>query len=179
LDSFCGDVLYKGIYATFGDPVISFTVVLTGILMFSALGGYTSSQCNRASLKLIFILLLILLATLSLSQGFISQQILKAPFILRLTPSAFDTCADRVCHGISLPPRHALYVKQYGSARVCLVCKRMCLSTYFNYFRTNGNKFRYTYNPGMCDFRLLSCLSQQQKRLLSISNIYVCMHIYT
>jgi hypothetical protein len=69
----------------FGDPVISFTIVLTGILISSALGGYTSSQCNRASLKLIFISLLILLATLSLSQGFISQQILKAPFILRLT----------------------------------------------------------------------------------------------
>ncbi len=68
----------------FGDPVISFTIVLAGILIFSALGGYTSSQCNRANLKLIFILLLILLATLSLSQGFITQQILKAPFILRL-----------------------------------------------------------------------------------------------
>ena len=71
----------------FGDPVISFTIVLAGILIFSALGGYTSSQCNRANLKLIFILLLILLAALSLSQGFITQQILKASFILKLALS--------------------------------------------------------------------------------------------
>lgn len=69
----------------FGDPVISFTVVLTGILIFSALGGYTSRRFNRAHLKFILIFLLILLAALSLSHGFISQKILKTPFTLKLT----------------------------------------------------------------------------------------------
>ena len=68
----------------FGDPVISFTVVLSGILIFSALGGYVSQQFDRAKLGLIFIVLLILLLFLLPAQGFISHQILKAPFIPRL-----------------------------------------------------------------------------------------------
>ena len=68
----------------FGNPVISFTIVLSGILIFSALGGYVSQQFKRVRLEFIFIILLILLLFILLAHGFISHQILKAPLIPRL-----------------------------------------------------------------------------------------------
>jgi len=68
----------------FCDPVISFTIVLSGILIFSALGGYVSQQFNRIRLWLIFIVLLILLLFILLAHSFISHQILKVPFVPRL-----------------------------------------------------------------------------------------------
>jgi hypothetical protein len=45
----------------FGDPVISFTVVLTGILIFSGLGGYCSQRIGSAGLRNVLIALIAVL----------------------------------------------------------------------------------------------------------------------
>lgn len=45
----------------FGDPVISFTVVLTGVLIFSGLGGYCSQRIGPGGLRNILIVLIAVL----------------------------------------------------------------------------------------------------------------------
>ena len=58
----------------FGDPVISFTVVLTGILIFSGLGGYCSQRIGPGGLRnvliaLIAVLVLVFLGLDSMIRG--------------------------------------------------------------------------------------------------------------
>ena len=45
----------------FGDPVISFTVVLTGILVFSGFGGYCSQRIGPNGLRYVLIALILVL----------------------------------------------------------------------------------------------------------------------
>jgi len=52
----------KALTLVFGSPIISLTVVLTGILAFSGMGGFYSSKFNRQHLKYILIATLLLLA---------------------------------------------------------------------------------------------------------------------
>ena len=48
----------------FGDPVISFTVVLSGILVFSSIGGYWSHHISHRGLQYILIALVLVLTIL-------------------------------------------------------------------------------------------------------------------
>jgi hypothetical protein len=50
----------------FGDPVISFTIVLAGLLIFSSMGGLWSLKLNRSALKMVLLGLLIILVLIIL-----------------------------------------------------------------------------------------------------------------
>jgi hypothetical protein len=50
----------------FGDPVISFTIVLTGLLIFSGMGGLWSLRLSRSALKMVLTGLLVILVILIL-----------------------------------------------------------------------------------------------------------------
>ena len=51
----------KRMVLLFGDPVVSFTVILTGMLVFSGLGGFLSQRFSKRSLPVVLIILIGLL----------------------------------------------------------------------------------------------------------------------
>ncbi len=80
----------------FGDPVISFTIVLTGILVFSGFGGYLSHQIGRQGIRYALIALIAVLFLIFLGIDPIINRILglSKPLryfltILILMPSGF------------------------------------------------------------------------------------------
>jgi len=80
----------------FGDPVISFTVVLTGILVFSGFGGYCSQRIGPGDLRNVLVALIAVLILVFLGLDPIIHRILGlskilqyALAILLLIPSGF------------------------------------------------------------------------------------------
>ncbi len=67
----------------FGDPVISFTVVLSGILIFSSFGGYYSQHIRIRGLKKALIALIVVLTFIFFSFRPIIQYILSLPIIIQ------------------------------------------------------------------------------------------------
>lgn len=67
----------------FGDPVISFTVVLAGVLVFSGAGGYWSQRLNTTGLRYYLIVLLGVLIAVFFSFDTITHKILGLPDHLR------------------------------------------------------------------------------------------------
>lgn len=67
----------------FGDPVISFTVVLTGILIFSGLGGYCSQRIGPAGLRNVLIVLIAVLILVFLGFDSMIRGILGCSKILQ------------------------------------------------------------------------------------------------
>ena len=67
----------------FGDPVISFTVVLAGILVFSSFGGYWSQRIGPSGLRYILIALIAVLIFIFLGLNSIIYKILGLSKILR------------------------------------------------------------------------------------------------
>jgi hypothetical protein len=63
----------------FGNPVISFTVVLSGILVFSALGGFWSQYMSYNGIKKTLICLIILLVIIFLCLETVTYEILGLP----------------------------------------------------------------------------------------------------
>jgi hypothetical protein len=63
----------------FGNPVISFTVVLSGILVFSALGGFWSQYMSHKGIKKTLIFLIILLVIVFLCLETVTYEILGLP----------------------------------------------------------------------------------------------------
>ena len=63
----------------FGNPIISFTVVLSGILVFSALGGFWSQYMSYKGIKNALISLIILLVIIFLCLEKLTYQILGLP----------------------------------------------------------------------------------------------------
>jgi predicted membrane-bound spermidine synthase len=63
----------------FGNPVISFTVVLSGILVFSALGGFWSQYMSYKGIKKTLICLIILLVIIFLGLETVTYEILGLP----------------------------------------------------------------------------------------------------
>jgi hypothetical protein len=61
----------------FGDPVISFTVVLSGILIFSSIGGYWSQHVRPQALQYILIVLVLVLTIIFFGLDPASQYILR------------------------------------------------------------------------------------------------------
>ena len=80
----------------FGDPVISFTVVLTGILVFSGFGGYCSQRIGPNGLRYVLIALILVLMFVFFGLDPIVHRILACSKIIRyilafllLIPSGF------------------------------------------------------------------------------------------
>ena len=80
----------------FGDPVISFTVVLTGILVFSGFGGYCSQRIGPNGLRYVLIALILVLMFVFFGLDPIVHRILACSKIIRyilafllLLPSGF------------------------------------------------------------------------------------------
>ncbi len=69
----------------FGDPVISFTVVLTGILVFSGFGGYCSQRIGPGGLRNVLIALIAVLILVFLGLDPIIHRILGLSKILQYT----------------------------------------------------------------------------------------------
>ena len=69
----------------FSDPVISFTVVLAGILIFSGLGGYCSQRIGSRSLRNVLLALIIVLILVFLGLEPMIRTILGFPKILQYT----------------------------------------------------------------------------------------------
>ena len=69
----------------FGDPVISFTVVLTGILVFSGFGGYCSQRIGPGGLRYVLIALIAVLIFIFLGLDPMIHQILGLSKILQYT----------------------------------------------------------------------------------------------
>ncbi|MEA1948260.1 MAG: hypothetical protein U9N83_13270 [Thermodesulfobacteriota bacterium] len=69
----------------FGDPVISFTVVLTGILVFSGFGGYCSQRIGPGGLRYILIALIAVLIFVFLGLDPMIHRILGLSKILQYT----------------------------------------------------------------------------------------------
>ncbi|UCH23264.1 MAG: hypothetical protein JSU83_08690 [Deltaproteobacteria bacterium] len=67
----------------FGDPVISFTVVLTGILVYSGIGGIWSQRISPKGIKKVLICLTILLIIIFFSFEKVTYKILGLPNSLR------------------------------------------------------------------------------------------------
>ncbi len=67
----------------FGDPVISFTVVLTGILIFSGLGGYCSQRIGPAGLRNVLLALIAVLILVYLGLDPMIRAILGCSKILQ------------------------------------------------------------------------------------------------
>ena len=63
----------------FGDPIISFTVVLAGLLVFSSAGGYWSQRLTPRALAISLGLLFIFIVLLTMSIDGIVHQVLKLP----------------------------------------------------------------------------------------------------
>ncbi len=67
----------------FGDPVISFTVVLTGFLVFSGAGGYWSQRMKQQSLRYSLIALITFLILVFISLDTFVHKILGFPVFFR------------------------------------------------------------------------------------------------
>ena len=67
----------------FGDPVISFTVVLCGILVFSGIGGYYSQRVGSRGLRNALITLIIVLILILFVLDIFTYRILRLPGILQ------------------------------------------------------------------------------------------------
>ncbi len=67
----------------FGDPVISFTVVLCGILVFSGIGGYYSQRVGSRGLQNALIALIIILILILFVLDIFTYRILRLPGILQ------------------------------------------------------------------------------------------------
>jgi hypothetical protein len=67
----------------FGDPVISFTVVLAGILVFSSFGGYCSQRIGPHSLRNVLLVLIAVLVFVFFCLDPIIHQILELSNFVR------------------------------------------------------------------------------------------------
>jgi predicted membrane-bound spermidine synthase len=67
----------------FGDPVVSFTVVLAGVLASSGLGGYWSQRIDPRSLRLTLTALIAVLALVFFGLDLLIQHIIRLSIIMR------------------------------------------------------------------------------------------------
>jgi hypothetical protein len=73
----------KAFVLLFGDPVVSLTVVLATILIFSGVGGFYSQNFKRENLGYILIVLVVVLAGSLFGMNSIIQRLLGLPIFLR------------------------------------------------------------------------------------------------
>ncbi|MBW2406719.1 MAG: hypothetical protein JRF17_05070 [Deltaproteobacteria bacterium] len=71
----------------FGDPVISFTVVITGLLVFSAFGGYWSQRLGIKNFPIIIVLLIVILLCMFIIFNPLTNGLIKLTNFWRYTLS--------------------------------------------------------------------------------------------
>ncbi|MGD2270177.1 MAG: hypothetical protein PVI06_07245 [Desulfobacterales bacterium] len=69
----------KQFILVFGDPIISFTVVLTGILVFSGLGGFLSQRLSQKDIAKALLGLMVLLMAMPFILEALTYKILRLP----------------------------------------------------------------------------------------------------
>jgi hypothetical protein len=87
----------------FGDPVISLTVVLTGLLIFSGFGGYMSQKIDPKNLQNILLVLVLLLVLMSLAFHWVLYQIIGFSKIMRYILSLFLLIPTGFLMGLPFP----------------------------------------------------------------------------
>jgi hypothetical protein len=87
----------------FANPVISFTVVLSGILVFSALGGFWSQHMSYKGIKIALICLVILLVIILLRLESITCRILTLSDTARYTFAILSLLPCGVLIGLPFP----------------------------------------------------------------------------
>jgi hypothetical protein len=94
----------------YGDPVVSFTVVLTGMLVFSGVGGFFSQRLTDRFLVVSLVLLIALLALAAPVTAWLTQAILPYPVPMHFAIGLAWLAVPGVLTGLPFPlaMRHLL-----------------------------------------------------------------------
>lgn len=94
----------------FGDPVVSLTVVLAGILVFSGIGGFLSQRMNKKYLRSGLVVLIVVLLIFLTGWRILVQKILHLPVILQYCLSFMVLAPPGILAGLPFPlgMRHLL-----------------------------------------------------------------------
>jgi hypothetical protein len=94
----------------FGDPVISFTVVLSGILIFSSMGGFYSQQIGKRGLRKALVILIVVLTFIFWGLETTIQHILGVSTLLQYLLAFLILAPPGILLGLpfSLGMRHLL-----------------------------------------------------------------------
>ncbi len=87
----------------FGNPVLSFTFVLTAILVFSAVGGFFTQYLKQKHLKITILILIAILLAIFFGLEIVIHQILSLPTIGRYTIAILLLIAPGFLLGIPFP----------------------------------------------------------------------------
>ena len=100
----------KQLVLLYGDPVVSFTVVLTGMLVFSGVGGFFSQRLTERALVVSLVLLVILLALVAPATAWLTQAILPYPVPMHFAIGLAWLAVPGVLTGLPFPlaMRHLL-----------------------------------------------------------------------
>ena len=94
----------------YGDPVVSFTVVLSGMLVFSGIGGFFSQRLTERALVVSLVLLVTLLALSAPCTAWLTQAILPYPVVMHFAIGLVWLAVPGVLTGLPFPlaMRHLL-----------------------------------------------------------------------
>ena len=100
----------KRMVLIFGDPVVSFTVILAGMLVFSGMGGFLSQRLTGRSLNGALIALILVLSLTAPLTGWLSKTALTLPSMQRYVLVLVWLAVPGVLAGIPFPlaMRHCL-----------------------------------------------------------------------
>ena len=94
----------------YGDPIVSFTVVLSGMLVFSGVGGFFSQRLTERALVVSLVLLVTLLALSAPATAWLTQAILPYPVAMHFVIGLVWLAVPGVATGLPFPlaMRHLL-----------------------------------------------------------------------
>jgi len=87
----------------FGDPVVSFTVVLTGVLVFSSFGGYCSQRIGPGGIRYVLIALIAVLIFIFFGLDPMIHEILGLPKMLQYTSATLLLILPGFLVGLPFP----------------------------------------------------------------------------
>ncbi len=93
----------KRLVLLFGDPVVSFTAVLTGLLVFSGIGGFLSQRLTGRSLIGAMIILILVLILTGPATDWLSETALTMPRLQRYTLALAWLAVPGILAGIPFP----------------------------------------------------------------------------
>ena len=100
----------KRMVLLFGDPVLSFTIILTGMLVFSGIGGFLSQRLSKSSLSVVLIILIGLLIFTDPVMDKLINTALSLPAMIRYLVALIWLAVPGVVAGMPFPlaMRHCL-----------------------------------------------------------------------
>jgi len=101
----------KSFVVLFGNPVISFIVVLSGILVFSGIGGFCTQKIGHRSLKIGLITLTLVLAWIYFKEDRLIHWILSQPNPLRYLLSFLLMLPPGILMGLPFPIGMRFFLK--------------------------------------------------------------------